>query len=63
MRRRSVNKDLGSILKAVFSLIIFFILFHFFGTSIFSAVISGLVSVISYRLVGVVLRATGVWWY
>jgi len=56
------HRDLGSALNGVYSLIIFAILFHFFGVSIISDVVLGFISVaIAYPMVGLTLRGLGIW--
>lgn len=63
MSKRSFHSELGSILNKLFTLVIFLILFHFFGNSILDDVIIALISIASYPLVGMFLRAIGVWHY
>jgi hypothetical protein len=62
MRNYRLHRDFGSALNGIYTLIIFAILFHFFGTAIISDVILGFISVaVAYPLVGLTLRGLGIW--
>lgn len=62
MSNYRLHRDIGSALNGVYTLIIFAILFHFFGTSIINDVILGFISVaVAYPLVGLTMRVLGIW--
>jgi hypothetical protein len=63
MAHRSFHADLGSFLNKLFTLVIFLILFHFFGDSVADDIAIALISIASYPLVGMFLRSIGVWRY
>lgn len=63
MSRRSFHGDLGSLLNKLFTLVVFLVLFKLFGDSVLDGVVIGLVSLTVYPLVGMLLRAVGIWRY
>ena len=62
MTNYRLHRDLGSALNGLYTLFIFAILFHFFGTSMISDIILGFIAVsVSYPLVGLTYRLLGIW--
>jgi len=62
MSNYKFHKNLGQSLKGIYTLIIFIILYKFFGTSIINDVILGFISYfVSYPLTGLTLRLLGIW--
>jgi hypothetical protein len=60
-RKYSFHRDVGSRLNGLISLCIFFLLNHFFGFSVFNEFVFVIISGVSYRLVGFILRGIGFW--
>jgi hypothetical protein len=59
----SFHASLGSGLNKLFTVVVFLILFHFFGSSVIDTAVIALISIAVYPLVGGLLRAVGIWRY
>lgn len=63
MKDRFFHRDLGSFVNAIFTALVFLVLFYFFGNSVMDTAIIALISIFVYPLVKIFLKALGIWKY